>query len=140
MLLTKKFLDGLTYDIIGCAIEVHRILGPGLLESVYEKCFLRELELRNITYRNQLSVPLEYKGLILEGDLRCDVLVEELIVVELKAIDGILPVHEAVLLSYMQMLQKPKGIMINFKCKNIFKSGQRTFVNQYFSALPKDLF
>ena len=101
---------------------------------------MRELELRNISYRSQLSVPLEYKGLVLEADLRCDVLVEDLIVVELKAIDGILPVHEAVLLSYMQMLQKPKGIMINFKCKNIFKSGQRTFVNQYFSVLPKDHF
>src|SRR5215218_3022927 len=107
--MTKKYLNDLTYQVIGCAIEVHKHLGPGLLESVYEKCFTRELILRGIQYKNQLTVPLEYKGLLLDAQLRFDVLVEELLLVELKAIDGLLPIHEAVLLTYMRMLQKPKG-------------------------------
>jgi GxxExxY protein len=135
---TKKYLDKLTYKIIGCAIEVHRQLGPGLLESVYEKCFLRELELQGIAFKNQVWVPLEYKGLKLDAELRLDVLVEDLICVELKAQEGLLPVHDAVLLSYMEMLQKPKGILINFHCVNIFKHGQKTLVNSLFSSLPDE--
>ncbi len=114
MTITKKYINELTYQIIGCAIEVHKHLGPGLLESVYEKCFLRELKLRGIEYKNQVWVPLEYKGLELDTELRLDVLVENLLCVELKAQQGLLPIHDAVLLSYMQMLQKPKGILINF--------------------------
>jgi len=122
--------------VIGCAIEVHKILGPGLLESIYEKCFLRELELQGIEYRNQVRVPLHYKGTKLDTELRLDVLVEEILCVELKAIEGILPVHDAILLSYMQMLEKPKGIIINFHSVNIFREGQKTFVNHFFSSLP----
>lgn len=137
MAITQKYLDDLTYRIIGCAIEVHKQLGPGLLESVYEKCFTRELAIQNIPYRKQGLVEIAYKGLLFEADLRFDVLVEELIVVELKAIDGILPVHEAQILTYMKLLQKPKGILINFNCSNIVKEGQRTFVNEHFAALPK---
>lgn len=135
---TKKYLDELTYQVIGSAIEVHKHLGPGLLESVYEKCFLKELHLRNIVYQNQVWVPLEYKGMKLDAELRLDVLVEDLICVELKAQDGLLPIHDAVLLSYMQMLQKPKGILINFHCLNIFKQGQKTLVNSFFSSLPDE--
>ena len=136
MAITKKYLDELTYKIIGCAIEVHRQLGPGLLESIYEKCFLRELELRGIKYKCQVWLPLNYKGFEFETELRLDVLVEDLLCVELKAQDGFLPIHEAILLSYMHMLQKPKGILINFRCTNIFKEGQKTLVNNLFSLLP----
>lgn len=135
---TKKYLDELTYSVIGCAIEVHKYLGPGLLESVYEKCFMRELTLRRIQYANQLSVPLEYEGVLVDAQLRCDVLVEDILLVELKAIDGLLPIHEAVLLTYMRMLQKPKGILINFHCINIFKEGQKTLVNDIYAGLLKD--
>ncbi len=138
MTITKKYINELTYQIIGCAIEVHKHLGPGLLESVYEKCFLRELKLRGIEYKNQVWVPLEYKGLELDTELRLDVLVENLLCVELKAQQGLLPIHDAVLLSYMQMLQKPKGILINFHCVNIFKEGQKTLVNSLFSFLPEE--
>ena len=134
--MTKKYLDELTYRVIGCAIEVHKHLGPGLLESVYEKCFVKELELRGIVYQKQVWVPLSYKGLELDTELRLDVVVEDILCVELKAQEGILPVHEATLLSYMQMLQKPKGVLINFHCVNIFKEGQRTLVNSLFTALP----
>ena len=138
MLITKSYLNELTYQVVGCAIEVHKHLGPGLLESVYEKCFLRELSLRNITYQNQIWTPLEYKGMLLDTELRLDVLVEDILCVELKAQQGLLPIHDAVLLSYMQMLQKPKGILINFHCVNIFKEGQKTLVNNLFASLPEE--
>ena len=136
--ITKKYLNELTYRVIGCAIEVHKHLGPGLLESVYEKCFLKELNLRGIAGTSQICVPLNYKGLLLDAELRLDVLVEDILCVELKAQDGLLPIHDAVLLSYMQMLQKPKGILINFHCVNIFKEGQKTLVNNLFSLLPDE--
>lgn len=136
--MTKKYLDELTYKVIGCAIEVHRHLGPGLLESVYEKCFVRELNLRGLACKQQVWVPLEYKGLELETELRLDVLVEDALCVELKSMDGLLPIHDAILLTYMQMLQKPKGILINFNCVNIFKEGQKTLVNEIFASLPHE--
>lgn len=138
MLITKRYLNELTYQVIGCAIEVHKHLGPGLLESVYEKCFLRELSLRNIAYQNQIWTPLEYKGMLLDTELRLDLLVEDTLCVELKAQQGLLPIHDAILLSYMQMLQKPKGILINFHCVNIFKEGQKTLVNNLFSLLQDE--
>lgn len=137
MKITKKFLNDLSYQVIGCAIEVHKTLGPGLLESVYEKCLLKEFRLNGIDYSNQLKVPLNYKGIQLETELRLDILVENILCVELKAQEGLLPIHEAVLLSYMQLLEKPKGILINFHSINIFKDGQRTLVNKIFSELPE---
>lgn len=133
---TKKLLDELTYKIIGCAIEVHKQIGPGLLESVYQRCFLQELCLQNLKFASQIVIAINYKGVVLEADLRLDVLVEDLIIVELKSIEGILPVHEAQLLTYMKLLQKPKGILINFNCANIFKDGQKTLVNEYYAQLP----
>ena len=136
MRVTQKYLDQLTYKIIGCAIEIHKQLGPGLLESVYEKCFLRELSLQGISYTNQVQVPIEYKGLSLEANLRFDVMAEDLLLVELKANDGLLPIHEAILFTYMRMLQKPKGVLINFNCTNIFKNGQKTLINNLYKALP----
>jgi len=135
---TKKYLNELTYKVIGCAIEVHKHTGPGLLESVYEKCFLRELNLQGIAHKSQNWVPLEYKGLQLDTELRLDVLVEDILCVELKAQECLLPIHDAILLSYMRMLQKPKGILINFHSVNIFKEGQRTLVNNLFSLLPDE--
>ena len=138
MRITKKYLNELTYKVIGCAIEVHKHLGPGLLESIYEKCFLKELTLRGIEFKNQIWVPLDYKGMDLNSELRLDVLVEDILCVELKAQEGLLPIHDAVLLSYMQMLQKPKGILINIHCVNIFKKGQKTLVNNLFSLLPEE--
>lgn len=135
-MISKKYLDDLTYKIIGSAIEVHKQLGPGLLESVYQKCFSYELSVRCLNFISQLLIPVNYKGVVLEADLRLDVLVEDLIIVELKAMEGMLPVHEAQLLTYMKLLQKPKGILINFNCTNIFKQGQKTLVNEYYAALP----
>jgi len=136
-MITKKYLDELTYKIIGCAIEVHKTLGPGLLENIYEKCLIHELKLKNIAYISQKTIPLEYKGIVLDCELRYDILVEDLIIVELKAVNDIHPIFEAQLLTYMKLLHKPKGILINFNCSNIFKDGQKTFVNEYFKNLPE---
>jgi GxxExxY protein len=117
---------------------VHKYLGPGLLESVYEKSFMRELELRRFNCKAQLLLPIEYKGIVLEGALRTVVLVENLILVELKAVESLLPVHEAQLLTYMKLMKKPKGILVNFNCTNIFKEGQKTFVNEWYARLLKE--
>lgn len=88
--------------------------------------------------QNQLWVPISYKGIELDTELRLDVLIEDILCVELKAQEGLLPIHDAVLLSYMQMLNKPKGILINFHSVNIFREGQKTLVNNLFTTLPED--
>ena len=137
MLVTQRLLDDLTYTIIGCAIEVHRQLGPGLIESVYHRCFIHEIGLKKLFFEQQLIVPITYKGIHLDAELRLDVMVENLIIVELKAIERLAPVHEAILLTYMKLLEKPKGILLNFNCTNIFKEGQKTLVNDYYAALQK---
>ena len=137
MRITKQYLDELTYKIIGCAIEVHKEVGPGLIESFYEKCFERELFIQELKYESQRSVNARYKGVQITADLRFDVLVEDNIIVELKSIESILPIHSAVVLTYMRLLEKPKGIIINFNCTNIFKEGQKTLVNDLYAALPK---
>ena len=133
---TKTELDALTYKIIGAAIEVHKNLGPGLLESLYHKCLKREFDIRGISYSSELVIPVNYKGFQVSADLRCDFLIENKIVVELKAKWSIAPVFKTILLTYMKLLEKPKGILINFNCTNIFKEGQSTFVNEYFEHLP----
>lgn len=135
--MTKKYLNDLTYQIIGSAIEVHKELGPGLLESVYHKCLKQEFNLRKIKFSSEFTVPLNYKGLELDTELRCDFIVEDAIIVELKSVDIIIPIFEAQLLTYMKLLRKPKGILINFNCNNIFKEGQKTFVNEFFRELPE---
>ncbi len=132
--MTKKEVTQLSYKIVGCAIEVHKELGPGLLESVYEKCLRRELELKGYKVKQQINVPVEYKGISLDVDLRLDLLVNDIIIVELKAIENILPVHEAQLLTYMKLLKKPQGLLINFFTDNITKS-MKPFVNEIFKEL-----
>ena len=134
-MMSKKDLDALSYLVIGCAIEVHKELGPGLLESVYETCFLDELKCKELFFQSQLVLPILYKGKNLETSLRLDVLVEDILIVELKSVETIIPTHQAQLLTYMKLLEKPKGIIINFNCTNIFKEGQKTLVNEYYSFL-----
>lgn len=134
--MTKRDLDRLTYGVIGAAIEVHKQLGPGLLESVYQKCLVHELQLRGLSFKSQILTELNYKDCVVPAELRCDLLIENSIVVELKACEHVLPVHEAQLLTYMRLLNRPKGILINFNTVNIFKYGQKTFVNELFSELP----
>lgn len=106
--------DQLSHDVIGAAIEVHRIQGAGLLESIYEKCLLRELHLRKLSAVNQRSVRIEYKGLVFEEKLKFDVLVERCLLLELKVVQTVLPIHKAQLFSYMKLLDVPLGLVINF--------------------------
>ena len=136
--ITQKHLDELTYEIIGSAIEVHKIMGRGLLESVYHECLKEELTHRKINFLSEMKIPVLYKDKELELDFRCDLFIENVIVVELKAVFEMHPMFEAKLLNYMKLLKSPKGILINFNCLNIFKEGQKTLVNEYFKKLPKE--
>jgi len=106
--------DRLSRDVIGAAIEVHRLKGPGLIESIYEKCLTRELSLRNLGTVNQRLVQIEYKGAVFEEPLRFDMLVEDCLLLELKSVQEIVPVHKAQLFSYMKLLNVPVGLLINF--------------------------
>jgi GxxExxY protein len=106
--------SGLTESIIGAAIEVHRDKGPGLIESIYEWCLTKELELRGLSFTSQKIVLIDYKGFTREEPLRFDVLVDNCVLVEAKAVERILPIHKAQLLSYMKLLNVPIGLLINF--------------------------
>src|SRR4051812_15198920 len=104
----------LSYEAIGAAIEVHRLKGPGLIESIYEKCLIRELSLRSISCVNQKAVIIEYKGYTFEEPLRFDLLLEGCLLIELKSVEQVLGIHKAQLLSYMKLLNVPIGLLINF--------------------------
>ncbi|MCH5715638.1 GxxExxY protein [Niabella hibiscisoli] len=112
--MTKKQVTQLSYEIAGYAIKVHKALGPGLLESVYERCLKYELLQNGYAVQQQIAVPVLYANILMDTELRLDLLVDDCIVVELKAIEHILPVHEAQILTYMKLLQKPQGLLINF--------------------------
>lgn len=133
--LTQKYLDDITYEIIGSAIEVHKEMGRGLLESVYHQCMIEEMKHRKINFITEFKIPVLYKQKEINVDFRCDLLVENCIVVELKAVSELNAIYEAQLLNYMKLLKVPKGILINFNCANIFKFGQKTYVNDYFKSL-----
>ena len=135
MNITKTELKNLIYEVNGAAIEVHKALGPGLLESVYHLCMKKELSLRNINFVSENKIDVVYKGEKLNCELRCDLFVENILAVELKAVEKILPVHEAQILTYMNLLNVPEGLLINFNVNNIFKQGQKTFVNELYRNL-----
>ena len=107
-------VNELTYEIIGAAIEVHRTLGAGLLESSYRECLCRELSLRRISFQREYGLPLKYKGIQLECGYRIDILVSGLVVVEIKAVEALAPVHDAQLLTYMRLGGWKVGLLINF--------------------------
>ena len=137
MNLTKSYLKDLTYQVTGAAIEVHKRLGPGLLESVYHKCLEKEFELRWIRFVSEHKIPYFYKGFDLDIDFRCDFWVEDIFVVEIKACEEVAPIHVAKLINYMNLLQSPKGIMINFNVINLYNDGQKTYVNDLYYDLPE---
>lgn len=134
-MVTQSFLTDLTYKINGACIEVHKILGPGLLESVYHTCLEEEFRLRNIRFKSELKIPLNYKGKELQCNFFCDFLVEDLIVVELKSVAQLNDIHRAQILNYINLMKKPKGVLINFNVKNLYHEGQETFVNKYYNML-----
>jgi GxxExxY protein len=122
--MTREYLTDLVYKVNGSAIQVHKKLGPGLLESIYHRCMIHELKKRNINYCTEMIIPIDYDGLKLDANLRCDLLVE-----------NILPIHVAQLLTYMKLLKLPIGLMINFNCTHIFSEGQKTYVNEFYEAI-----
>lgn len=120
---TEYLHQGLTSEIIGAAMEVHSALGPGLLESAYESCLCRELVTRNLGVQRQLDVPVVYKGVDVECGFRIDLLVEDTVIVEIKAVERILPVHEAQLLTYLRLSHKEVGLLLNFHVATLRDGG-----------------
>lgn len=119
--------EAVAREIVDAAYSVHNTLGPGLLEKVYEICFCHELTTRGLSYRRQVDIPIEYDGIILEESLRLDVMVEELIVCEIKAVDEMNPVYQAQLLSYLRLSGKRLGFLINFNVP-VIKNGIRRLI------------
>jgi GxxExxY protein len=136
MKLTKQYINELSFKIIGCCIEVHKNIGPGLLESVYHRCLEKEFLLQNLSYKSEMDVDIFYKGDIIDSRLKVDFVIEDLIVLEIKAVKEMQEIFTAQTLTYMNLLEVPKSILVNFNCTNIFKEGQKTFVNSIFKSLP----
>lgn len=126
----KEQYEALAKEIFLASLEVHKIMGPGLLESVYEMCLIRELQLRNIFTESQVAIPLQFKGFALSKEYKIDILVEQELIIELKSVEALLPVHEAQLISYLKLADKRMGFLINFNVP-IIKSGFKRFVNNY---------
>ncbi len=117
--------DPFTGKIIGCAIEVHRVLGPGLLESTYQQCFARELHINGIAFKLEHPLPVEYKGIKLDCGYRIDILAEDRLIIELKAVDKIKGIHKAQLLTYMKLCSIDTGLLINFNVQRLKDGIQR---------------
>ena len=136
-MITQKYVNEVAYEIVGCAIEVHKHIGPGLLESIYEACLIEELKDQGFKVESQVLVPIIYKNKNIGNSLKLDIVVDDLIILELKSVDTILPVFKAQLLTYLKLTGKPKGLLINFNCENITKDGLIPLVTENFSNLPK---
>jgi GxxExxY protein len=121
-------LNQITEQIIGCAIEVHRALGPGLLESAYEECLCYELSQKGLKFKRQVALPVVYKEVKLDCGYKLDIVVEDLVIIEIKAVQNLLPVHEAQLLSYLKSGNKPLGLLINFHV-SVLKNGLKRLRN-----------
>jgi GxxExxY protein len=121
-------LNLITDKIIGCAIEVHKSLGPGLLESAYEECLCFELSQAGLHFERQVDLPIVYKRVKLDCGYRMDLIVEDSVIVEIKTVDSILPVHEAQLLSYLKLANKPLGLLMNFHV-SVLKNGLKRMRN-----------
>ena len=119
--------DELSKRVIGCALEVHRALGPGLLESTYEQCVAHELSLTNISFKIQPALPVEYKGIKLDCGYRIDLLIDGKLIVELKSVAALLPIHQAQILTYMKLANLSVGLLINFNVTRL-KDGIKRFV------------
>ena len=126
----SKRLDLITEKIIGCGIEVHRGIGPGLLESAYEECLCYELSQQGLKFERQVPLPVIYKGIKLDCGYKLDIIVEDSVIVEIKAVDRLIAIHEAQLLSYLRMLDKRVGLLLNFHSP-VLKNGIKRIVNNF---------
>jgi GxxExxY protein len=136
-MITQKHIQKISYDIMACAIEVHKYLGPGLLESIYQSCLVQELRLNNFFVKEQVEVPVIYKGVVTKDPLRLDILVNDLIIIEVKSVEILLPIHHAQAITYLKLCQKPKVLLINFNSVNLVQ-GSKPFVDEVFASLPKE--
>lgn len=127
MISSNRSVDALATRIIGAAIEVHRALGPGLMESAYEKCLEHEFKLQGISFETQVAIPVIYKGINLECGYRADIIVEKQIILELKTVESILPVHEAQLLTYLKLTHLKLGYILNFN-NSVLKKGIKRII------------
>ena len=143
-MVTQKYITDLTYRINGACIEVHKILGAGLAEIVYQKALAeivyqkaleKEFEIRNIPFKSEFKISVIYKEQNLNCDFKCDFLIEDLIVLEIKSVSQTLDLHKFQVINYMNLLKVPKGILVNFNVKNLYHNGQETFINKYFDQL-----
>ena len=125
-----RTIDSLSYKVIGCAMEVHRTLGPGLLESAYEKALMHELQLNGLTVRSQVPIEMSYKGANLGEGLRLDLFVEDTLIVELKSVEELKPIHYKQLLTYLKLTDKRIGLLINFNVDNL-RDGIKRVINGY---------
>ena len=123
-------INEITRQILDASITVHRIMGPGLLESVYELCLKRELELRGLKVQSQVPIPLIYKGVLLSKEYKIDLLVEGIVIIELKCVEVMLPIFDAQIISYLKLADKKVGLLINFNV-SLLKNGFRRFVNNF---------
>jgi GxxExxY protein len=137
LVISQKYINDISYKIVGCAIEVHKHLGPGLLESIYHSCLIEELKNIGLSVQSQIQIPVSYKDKNLNKNLKLDLLINDLIVLELKAVETMISLYSSQLLSYLKLTKLPKGLLINFNCENIVKQ-LVPLVTEEFSKLPKD--
>jgi GxxExxY protein len=128
--MTNEQLNIISKEILDASFQVHKEMGPGLLESIYELCLMKELQLRGLNVQNQVSIPLIYKGFEISKDFRIDILVENEIIIELKAVEFLLPVHKAQIISYLKLSNKKLGFLINFNT-DLIKNGFNRYVNNF---------
>lgn len=135
-MITQKLVQKIAFDVMACAIEVHKYIGPGLLESIYQSCLIHELKLQGFSPKTQVEVPIIYKGVQTKDPLRLDILVNDLIIIEVKSVEILLPIHYAQTIAYLKLSRKPKALLINFNSVNLTQSS-KPFVDAVFAGLEK---
>lgn len=137
-MITQKLINDISYKIVGACIEVHKLAGPGLYEAVYHQCLEKEFNLIGLKYKSELEIPFSYKGEKVNCKLKCDFLIEDLIVLELKSVSEIHPIHKAQTMNYMNLLKVPRSILVNFNVLNLYHEGYESFASKLFKQLPKE--
>ena len=135
-MVTQKFINDLSYKIVGACIEVHKQAGPGLYEDVYHQCLEREFEILGLKYKSELEIPFSYKGKLIDCKLKCDFLIENLVVLEIKSVSEIHQIHKAQTMNYMNLLKVPRSILVNFNIINLYYEGYESFASKIFKTLP----
>ncbi|WP_288458333.1 GxxExxY protein [uncultured Chryseobacterium sp.] len=135
-MVTQKFINDLSYKIVGACIEVHKQAGPGLYEDVYHQCLEREFEILGLKYKSELEIPFSYKGKLIDCKLKCYFLIENLVVLEIKSVSEIHQIHKVQTMNYMNLLKVPRSILVNFNVINLYYEGYESFASKIFKKLP----